>query len=270
VSVGAPQVTKGSFFDLSLIMDNNNRPMIAYPDGSASAFNKAFVKGYNGTAWANIGDTLFTSNGISVPSLITDNAGNPYLSFSDWGASDFASVVKLSNNPLSFYDIRLLGSAVAGKNLLTCTIDDKMQNGFISFEKSANGINFTSLYSSAITSKMYDDRYIKASDITLTSTDNYYRVKYTDPAGVSVYSNSVKLSTVSNTSFSVYPNPVQDKLFVQASTSGQISIADATGKIITSTEASNAGTTTLDVSSLPAGLYFVYDAGGAVTKFLKY
>jgi hypothetical protein len=269
ISVGAPQVTNGSFFDLSLIMDNANRPMIAYPDGSGSANNKAFVKSFNGTSWQPLGDTLFTSNGISVPSLVTDNAGNPYLSFSDWGAGDFASVVKLSNNPLSFYDLRLLGSAIAGKNALTCTIDDKMQTGTITFEKSVDGIKFTSLFTSNITTEMYNARFVKASDIFLSNTDNYYRVKYTDAANTSVYSNSVKLSTVSNTSFNVYPNPVQNELFVQATNNGPLYLADATGKIIANISASNTGTTAVDVSNLPKGLYFIFEVDGAVSKFIK-
>ena len=66
---------------------------------------------------------------------------------------------------------------------------------------------------------------------------------------------SLALDSVSNESFKLYPNPVEDHLYIQSSdtTIKNIDIYNILGKKIYSTSSENR----LDMSSYSAGIYFV-------------
>jgi len=80
----------------------------------------------------------------------------------------------------------------------------------------------------------------------------------------------------SSTGFKVYPTLVSDHLFVYASeiSQGQINIVDINGQVIQQYE-QNVTEMQLNVSDLPAGIYFVQMVAGVagdtilVEKFVK-
>ncbi len=82
--------------------------------------------------------------------------------------------------------------------------------------------------------------------------------------GDGIYDTSDKIS--------VYPNPTIDILFIEANTSGEVSIYDLDGKLIMKKQIENAKNE-INVSSLTTGSYvlkFLYNNGYKTTKFVKH
>ena len=70
----------------------------------------------------------------------------------------------------------------------------------------------------------------------------------------------------------VYPNPATDNITVENLANGQISILNLDGQAVFTQSITN-NKTTIDISSLPGGVYIlktVNDAGTGTTKFIKY
>ncbi len=73
-------ISKGKTTNLQLVLDNTDKPVVAYIDSAKNGF--ITVRKYDGSSWSNIGSTGFTSsfgfNGNAF-SLAIDNANTPYI-----------------------------------------------------------------------------------------------------------------------------------------------------------------------------------------------
>lgn len=108
---------------------------------------------------------------------------------------------------------------------------------------------------------------------------NLYRLKSFDKDGIFVYSTIVSANMQAATTMNIYPNPVTNSLNIQLTNGfyGHVTciIADATGnKMLKLNQViSEAGTITVDVSKLHAGLYLlsIYVGNNKLTtqKFIK-
>jgi hypothetical protein len=86
-------------------------------------------------------------------------------------------------------------------------------------------------------------------------------------------SNCMVISTVGvealvQNGWNIYPNPVNDQLFVEVSEAMDVTIIDMTGKIIQSGTLKS-GKNEWNVSLLTRGVYFIRSASGANVKFVK-
>ena len=90
----------------------------------------------------------------------------------------------------------------------------------------------------------------------------YYPMKVTWPASTPMLSHG-------NFELDIYPNPAQNELNIKAPFPiTNLSISNLIGKTIYCTEC-NSGVVNVDVSDLPAGVYFVKINGTEVRKFVK-
>jgi hypothetical protein len=85
-----------------------------------------------------------------------------------------------------------------------------------------------------------------------------YRVRVTDNAGCSAYSNAFPTYTtgvteLSNAGVKVFPNPVHDKLYVVGSTAVTAVVTAVDGRVL----ATEKNATVLDMNEYPAGLYII-------------
>lgn len=89
-----------------------------------------------------------------------------------------------------------------------------------------------------------------------------------DPSGTT----NVK-SVTQNSGFFISPNPATSELFVSAASHfGKVNITDALGKIVLSHDANYTAQTTINISSLSKGVYFLQVNDGAnvtTKKFIK-
>jgi Secretion system C-terminal sorting domain len=268
-NVGAAGFSAASFWDISLAIDNADNPIVAFPD--ASAGGKATVLKYSGGTWAPIsGATGFTISGLNSPVVTTDPQNNPYLSFQDWDISNFASVFKLFNNPLSLYNLTLSGSASEGTNTITCILENNITDGNLDLEKSIDGQNFTAINTTKISIDILNKKFAQFADNKNLAAMNYYRAKYTSNAGVVSYSNTIAMKAINNTSISVYPNPAQDFINIKSDVSGNADVLNAAGQVVYSTTLSSKGITVLNLQTLPNGFYQIkIDGVENAQTFLK-
>lgn len=96
------------------------------------------------------------------------------------------------------------------------------------------------------------------TDFNAPSGNNYYRLRMIDNDGKFTYSNIVTVGSVNN-SFSVYPNPATDVVFLEGEIlrNGSVSIMDITGKVVYEERFDNAPATNISVSQWKKGLYIV-------------
>lgn len=68
--------------------------------------------------------------------------------------------------------------------------------------------------------------------------------------------NFMQEQNASEITFETYPNPANDILNVNTNTGGELQLVDVTGRVV-NTWSVGAGATSLDVSQVPAGMYFL-------------
>jgi Secretion system C-terminal sorting domain len=268
-NVGAVGFSGASFWDISLALDNNDNPIVAFPD--AASGGKATVLKYSAGAWAPIsGSTGFTISGLNYPVVTTDPQNNPYLSFQDWDVTNFASVFKLFNNPLSIYNLSLSGSATEGSNNITCILENNITDGNLDLEKSIDGQTFTLINSVNISIDILNNKFAKFTDNKGLAPVNYYRIKYTSNSGLVSYSNTIAIKAINNSSISIYPNPAQDFINIKSDVSGTAEILNTSGQVLNSTALSSKGVTVVNLQSLPSGFYQIKINGAEYSQtFLK-
>lgn len=69
--------------------------------------------------------------------------------------------------------------------------------------------------------------------------------------------------------FTLYPNPVKDRLFIETAKRGVIEIRDMKGSALLQKEVLS-GKNQIDISYLPSGVYFISDENGNRVKFTKH
>lgn len=97
---------------------------------------------------------------------------------------------------------------------------------------------------------------------------SYYRLRIVDNDGQFAYSNVLALSQQAmGKGLEVYPNPARTYIVVRMQKAGAIKIYNETGRLVKSQNVP-AGTHTIDISGLAAGVHFCA-AGGERVQFIK-
>lgn len=141
-------------------------------------------------------------------------------------------------------------------------------------ERSANGKDnwqtIATVAAKGNTSTPTDYTYTDANPLGGT---NFYRLKMVDLDGTYEYYKTVSINIAANINVKLYPNPAKDILYIDAKENLNdlhVDIFAASGTRVLSVKS---GSTSVDISRLQAGVYFVKitKKGGAteVTKFIK-
>jgi hypothetical protein len=112
-----------------------------------------------------------------------------------------------------------------------------------------------------------------ATNATFIPTQNGSYAVVVTQNNCSDTSNCIVISTVGvealvQTGWNIYPNPVNDQLFVEVGDAMEITIIDMTGKTVQSGTLKS-GKNALNVSLLTRGVYFIRSESGANVKFVK-
>jgi hypothetical protein len=68
--------------------------------------------------------------------------------------------------------------------------------------------------------------------------------------------SEIRVVSTDESNVSLYPNPVNNVLFVKTHKKGEFIMTDAIGQVVKRVELNN-GTSTIDMSDIPNGIYFI-------------
>lgn len=184
--------------------------------------------------------------------------GVRYVEFQTTSFSSGTVALK-TTNPLSIQLGDIVATNIGNRNridwnTLSEEADDKMM-----LERSSDGKKFISI--TPIQTKTVASKY-SYWDETPFAGINYYRLRIENSNNEFLYSKIVSafVSDKDAVAVQLYPNPVNDILTIRynksSTTVAQYHITDISGKIILSGEVIN-GETTVNVSSLAKGIYFM-------------
>jgi hypothetical protein len=174
-------------------------------------------------------------------------------------SSDSGSTWEVFNNGLPTTDFDLFGYSFAfvGSSVITAT------NGgiFLTSDNGASWVDFN---------QGIEGPDIEAISLTVYGPYLFAGAGDDDPNGYSVWRRPLSdlgvagvTGNASTNTLSVFPNPATSSITVE-STNGPVSILDPLGRNYVVPQSGN----TLDISSLPTGVYFVSD-GYSRAKFVK-
>lgn len=143
---------------------------------------------------------------------------------------------------------------------LNWNVEAELNLGRYELERSKNGINFSSI----TTILPGRASYAYTDNVNGIEADNfYYRIKMIDIDGKISYSNILAVQTKAK-SITISPNPAADYIRINGTIKkGMVSITNASGITVLTTNTNNTATG-IDISMLPAGVYFVrYNDGSS-------
>ncbi len=138
--VGSAGFSEGSATYISLAIDSNNIPYVAYQDGANS--DKATVMKYSTSteSWELVGSAGFSDGSAEYISLAIDSNNIPYVAYRDGANSNYATVMKYSTSTESW---ELVGSAgfSAGFATYTFLAIDSNNVPYVAFSDSTGSIS---------------------------------------------------------------------------------------------------------------------------------
>ena len=196
----------------------------------------------------------------------------------DNNAADWSAPVGLSNySPMVVIGVTWLDfvakSNKNGNNDLSWSTASEKYNSHFDIERSANGRDWASIGSVKGHGTTAEKNIYKFTDDVPLSRVNYYRLKQVDFDDRFEYSAVISVNISTNSKgFSVFPNPVSDKLNIVSSsldTEGSIQVFDMKGTLIRTTQLIN---NQLIVSDLTNGLYQIrlIDRDGSITEIMRF
>lgn len=202
----------------------------------------------------------------------------------DWvlknAIATFSRMTLASNiiNPLPVQLLYFSATLNNGTTQLNWATANEFNNDHFELERSPKGDIFTWLASIKSHGNGDVEQYYAYTDPHPFDGNTYYRLKQVDIDGTFRYSPVVSVRTITDFSYTTYPNPAKDKfiLSINATTSsqGELALIDMSGKTLSIKEVnltSGSNTYEWDISRLPQGVYFLrsYHLSIPVIKIIK-
>lgn len=214
-----------------IALDSNNNPYVVYVSSTAEG-RKLNVKKFDGTNWMQIGAVNFSDTVVNHTAITVSADGTPYVVASIWDSS----------NP------------------------DHTKNSVYKFNSGTGnwvkaGGDFVS------------DGAATYSDLAIDPVNNYLVLAYSQSGTIvkrialaSLAVNDVK----NNSTFGIYPNPVQDVVYVKSDAKiKSIEVTNTAGQVVNVKSADQQ----IDFTNVTSGIYFVkavFENGNtAVKKIIK-
>jgi hypothetical protein len=167
--------------------------------------------------------------------------------------------------PVELVDFKLFILGYNTVQLIWATASEHNNSGW-EIQRSLDGVNWTKVgFTQGAGNSQTLKEYMWMDPSPVLVTTSYYRLKQLDNNGEFTYTIAKKadFSKVNNNDLQLYPNPVTQELTVKIEGVnedflGEVVVFNQQGQVIKGyTITNNAGITTIDVSNLSAGIYFV-------------
>ncbi|MBX2901230.1 MAG: hypothetical protein KF775_16375 [Cyclobacteriaceae bacterium] len=208
---------------------------------------------WSGTNWVNHGNGGTTGNATTG----TVSSAGVVSSFSPFtlGSASMANPLPVE---LTQFTAQPEGETVK-LNWLTAS---ELNNDFFTVQRSADGVEFSSLGMVAGQGTRTTPTAYQFVDETPQAGLNYYRLKQTDFDGTSSYSNIVAVNMALE--WSVYPNPVGYGKEVTINQKGDYVLVNNLGVIVMRVTQTNK----LNVTGLAPGVYTLHNSRGSVKRLV--
>ena len=176
------------------------------------------------------------------------------------------------NTALPLKLISFSGVANANTNFLKWQTADEVNTKQFDVERSSDGNSF-SVIGTVLANNQGGNNNYSFSDNSISSVNEFYRLKMIDLDGSFVFSNIIKLSSNSSgKQFLIYPNPAKDQLTLSGlQGKGSVEIVTIEGKILQEINVT-AQTQTINTGNLAKGVYLIryaFDDKIAYQKMVK-
>lgn len=215
------------------------------------------IKRPTGSSWASSGSTT-----SAAPSALSSISVADLSTFSDFGVSHSGGAIM----PVELVSFEAKRNYTG--SLLTWATASEKDNELFNIERSTNGSDFQTIgqVKGSGTTNVAKDYVFE--DKTPAQGVNYYRLQQVDFNGKSSRS-MVKSVVFGNTELVVQPTLVQDELriIVGDESPTTLQIFNIAGQRVLTAQAQ--GEQRINISSLPAGAYFIQTATGTTRRFVK-
>lgn len=201
------------------------------------------------------------------------------VTVSSLGSFYFYSLTQ--GGPLPSTNIIFNGRLMKENAELNWKTTDEYKTESFDLERSTNGTDYTNINTTAAVNQsgIHQYQYIDKGISSLGSKQIYYRLKQKDIDGKYNYTQIVVFSLLQNNAVLLYPNPVNDNasIAINSATSEVISIklVDNLGRTLKADTwklIPGRNTTTINVSALASGVYFLELKGNTINekkRFIK-
>lgn len=210
----------------------------------------------------NAGSTTYLPSGVTTD--ILENAR--IVSVVDMGAYEYQGNITCGL-PLEWLSFQ---AQLNSKNqaVLVWKTAQEINVSHYEIEWSVDGQDFKTLTHIAATGHANSTQVYEWTHRELEKGNNYYRIKQLDNNGAFSYSD-IQMVNLDKIALSVYPNPSTEEVFIQTQASPdapqQARLFNAAGQLVLEQFLSS-NVTSIDVQSLPTGLYFLHLVGAAGTQ----
>ena len=249
-------IADGTVKGIDVAIDSEQNFYVAYADGGSE--DKVSVVKYNGTEWSYVGQRGFTESKTDSYMAMTLHNDSPCVVYTDvaMGSKASAKYYKISNYlyPPVGLTARVIGGddveltwqaplaepskyniyrndALVGNTAQVSYIDEDLESGTYNYAVSA----------------VYED----GESEKATATVNF----------------TVSISENNEIAFMMYPNPAENYVTIESAKAADVKIYSISGQMLSQQNISE-GTSTIDLSDLNAGIYFV-SVNGTMVKVVK-
>ena len=211
--------------------------------------------------WSYVGPSLVSEGSMDDP-CITAIDGALYVAYSDDGLQGFASCMKYAEAVI-LYPPTDFAAEVFGNDNVKLTWNLPIEG-----EPNAYKLYRDDALLATVTEMSYED-------YDLPTGSHRYTISAVYPQGESVQAGPIVVETTvgfgeqEQTRFNVYPTHVTSTLTIESGVQGSVTLYNTIGQPLMTTQI-NAGSNTIDVSSLANGVYFIKSTQGTTTRILKF
>ena len=252
--VGYPRFTKGHVHFLSFTLNKMNQPYLLYRDGTYN---------FNGTAMTYTDTGSWKPLGVrgSIPgysflrnSMAIDGNNTPIIAFKNYSQSGRVSVMKYGTDPLPISNLNITAYTNLNYIELTWQTATELNTSNFIIQHSIDGNTFQSIGSvNAIGSGSNSYQF---TDKNPVNGINYYRLQSVDKDGSTSYSKVISAEySVSNSQFTIYPNPAKNTITIQLNHINTIELIDNIGKVMNTVSLKDATNPTININDLKVGVY---------------
>ncbi len=258
--------------DVSISLDGNIVAIGGYNnDDNGDGTGHVRIFEWNGSGWVQKGSTINgTNNNNGLGSAVALTPTGDILAIGAPRSYNHARVYAW-DNALPVNLIYFEGVNKENYNLLQWQTTSETNNDHFIIECSADGNTWTEIAKVDGAGSTMEIQSYTYKDNAPLGLHTYYRLRQVDTDGAFTYSKSIVVASKENHAISVYPNPVNDLLYINTNQIGMLVVVNIQGTICMQ-QALTTGINTLSVSALHNGVYGVKVIGEhtvTIYKFLK-